>query len=82
MTTVYPGAAGDLHGGVMVPRVTFPEKLEKDISNILIKNSTKISVADMPSIQYALNDLEGVMFELLDYIVKRDEQLHKNNKKS
>lgn len=63
VATKYPGSDTP-------PIKTFPEKLEKDIGNIVGR------------FHLSKQEVEPIIYELLDYIIKRDELILSRNKKS
>jgi hypothetical protein len=69
--TIFPGADGQLPGGSL-PIRTFPEKLEKDIGNIIGSFCREISFCDGMTAD-ELEDKEALLLELLDYITQNYE---------
>lgn len=68
--TGYPG-----DGGREIPQ--FPERLEKEVGNIIGSLTAQNDYG-----QTFILDKEGFLYEILDYIIKRDEHIHKTDKAS
>lgn len=53
-----------------IPLTTYPEKLEKDISNIIARCSHKVTTGTGPV--WAIGDLSVLTIELMEYILNKD----------